>query len=76
MRHAIGRAGPNGCRIGWVAINRMQQSSVSRVALIVLAVIAAGAAMNWAAGILTPLVLALFLTVLIDSFARTGSAGL
>ena len=40
------------------------------MALIVLAVIAAGAAMNWAAGILTPLVLALFLTVLIDSFAR------
>ena len=48
----------------------MQQSSVSRVALIILAVIAAGAAMNWAASILTPLVLALFLTVLIDSFAR------
>ena len=48
----------------------MQQSNVSRVALVVLAVIAAGAAMNWAASILTPLVLALFLTVLIDSFAR------
>jgi AI-2 transport protein TqsA len=48
----------------------MQQSNVSRVALVVLAVITSGAALNWAAAILTPLVLALFLTVLIDSFAR------
>ncbi len=46
------------------------ESAVSRAALMVTAVIASGAALIWLSGILTPLVLALFLTVLIDSFAR------
>ncbi len=46
------------------------ESAVSRAALVVIAVIASGAALIWLSGILTPLVLALFLTVLIDSFAR------
>ena len=46
------------------------ESAVSRAALVVIAVIATGAALIWLSGILTPLVLALFLTVLIDSFAR------
>jgi predicted PurR-regulated permease PerM len=48
----------------------MEQSVVSRAALVVLAVIATCSALLWLSGILTPLVLALFLTVLIDSFAR------
>ena len=46
------------------------ESAVSRAALMIMAVIMSGAALVWLSGILTPLVLALFLTVLIDSFAR------
>ena len=43
---------------------------VARNALVILAVIACGAAMFWLRGIFTPLVLAIFLAVLIDGFAR------
>lgn len=42
-----------------------------RVALVVIAVVVAGAAFYWLNGILTPLALALFLTVMIDAMART-----
>ncbi len=45
-------------------------SAISRNALVVLAVIAAGAALYWLADILTPLALAVFLAVMIDGFAR------
>jgi predicted PurR-regulated permease PerM len=45
-------------------------SAVSRNALVVLAVIAAGATLYWLADILTPLALAMFLAVMIDGFAR------
>lgn len=45
-------------------------SSAARNALILIAVIAAGAALKWLAGILTPLALALFLMVMIDGCAR------
>ncbi|MDB5447385.1 MAG: conserved predicted permease protein [Phenylobacterium sp.] len=45
-------------------------SAVSRNALVVLAVIAAGATLYWLADILTPLALATFLSVMIDGFAR------
>jgi predicted PurR-regulated permease PerM len=45
-------------------------SSVSRNALVVLAVIASGAVLYWLADILTPLALAVFLAVMIDGFAR------
>ncbi|MBQ1543301.1 AI-2E family transporter [Caulobacter sp. CCUG 60055] len=42
----------------------------ARNALVVIAVIVAGAAFRWMAGILTPLALAMFLAVMIDSLAR------
>jgi predicted PurR-regulated permease PerM len=45
-------------------------SAVTRNAVVVLAVIAAGAALSWLADILTPLALAMFLAVMIDGFAR------
>jgi len=48
----------------------VDKSGVTQVLLVILTVIASVAAMIWATGILIPLVLALFLTVLIDSFAR------
>ncbi|HEY2658474.1 MAG TPA: AI-2E family transporter [Caulobacteraceae bacterium] len=44
-----------------------------RVALVVIAVVVAGAAFYWLSGILTPLALALFLTVMIDGLARVMS---
>lgn len=46
------------------------QSSVTRTAVVILAVIACGAALYWLRGILTPLALAVFLAVMIDGFAR------
>ena len=42
-----------------------------RVALVIIAVVVAGAAFYWLNGILTPLALALFLTVMIDAMARS-----
>jgi predicted PurR-regulated permease PerM len=45
-------------------------SAVSRNALVILAVIAAGATLYWLADILSPLALAMFLAVMIDGFAR------
>lgn len=45
-------------------------SSTGRNALVVMAVIAAGAALRWMADIITPLLLAVFLTVMIDGFSR------
>jgi len=45
-------------------------SAVSRNALVILAVIVAGAALYWLADILSPLALAMFLAVMIDGFAR------
>jgi AI-2 transport protein TqsA len=46
------------------------ESPVARNALVILAVIAAGATLYVLAGILTPLALAMFLAVMIDGFAR------
>jgi len=46
------------------------ESTVSRNALVILAVIAGGATLYWLAPILTPLALALFLAVMIDGLAR------
>ncbi len=45
-------------------------SITGRNALVFLAVVAGGAALYWMRGILTPLALAVFLAVMIDSFAR------
>ncbi|WP_309643077.1 AI-2E family transporter [Phenylobacterium sp.] len=45
-------------------------STVSRTALVILAVIATGATLYLLRGILTPLALAVFLAVMIDGFAR------
>lgn len=44
--------------------------TVSRNALVILAVIAGGATLRWLSDILTPLALAIFLAVMIDGFAR------
>ncbi len=46
------------------------RSSTTRNALVVLAVIATGAALLWMQAILTPLALALFLLIMVDGFAR------
>jgi len=51
-------------------------SSAGRNALILIAVITAGAALLWLSDILTPLALALFLMVMVDSFARVLRARL
>jgi AI-2 transport protein TqsA len=45
-------------------------SAISRNALVILAVIAGGAALYWLRDIFTPLALAVFLAVMIDGFAR------
>ena len=44
--------------------------SVSRNALVAIAVVVSGAAIYWLRGILTPLALAVFLMIMIDSFVR------
>ena len=46
------------------------QGATARNALVVIAVVVTGAAVYWLSGILTPLALALFLMIMIDSFAR------
>ncbi len=51
-------------------------SAASRNAIVFLAVIAGGAALYWMRDILTPLALAMFLAVMIDSFARVLTARL
>ena len=45
-------------------------SAISRNALVIIAVIVAGAALHWLADIITPLLLAVFLYVMIDGLAR------
>lgn len=45
-------------------------SSTGRNALVIVAVIAAGAALRWMTDIVTPLLLAIFLTVMVDGFSR------
>ncbi len=45
-------------------------ASAARNALVLIAVVVAGAALRWLGDILTPLALAVFLMVMIDSFAR------
>lgn len=47
-----------------------ESGNVERACLVILTVIAAGAALTWAADILTPPAMALFLAIVIDSFAR------
>jgi AI-2 transport protein TqsA len=46
------------------------RGTTTRNAVVVIAVILGGAALYWLRGILTPLILAIFLMVLIDGFAR------
>jgi len=48
----------------------VKPESIGRNALVILAVIAVGAALYWMRNILTPLALAMFLAIMIDSFAR------
>ena len=47
--------------------------TATRNAIVVLAVIACGAALYWLRDILTPLALAVFLAVMVDGFARVLS---
>jgi len=53
-----------------MATETHSRAATQRNALVVIAVIVAGAAFFWLGAILTPLALALFLMVMIDSFAR------
>ncbi len=46
------------------------KSATTRNTLVILAVVAAGAALAWMQAILTPLALAIFLMVMVDGFAR------
>ncbi len=46
------------------------KSATTRNALVILAVVAAGAALAWMQAILTPLALAIFLLIMVDGFAR------
>lgn len=48
----------------------LKVDNTARNAIVVIAVVICGAAMKWLTGILTPLALAIFLAVMIDSFAR------
>lgn len=48
----------------------VKPEGIGRNALVILAVIAVGAALYWMRNILTPLALAMFLAIMIDSFAR------
>src|SRR5271155_840333 len=45
-------------------------STTARNALVVIAVILAGAALRWMADIITPLLLAVFLAIMVDGFSR------
>ena len=53
-----------------MAAETASTSKTVRVASVIIAVVAAGAAFFWLSGILTPLALALFLSVMIDGLAR------
>jgi AI-2 transport protein TqsA len=50
------------------------EDPVSRNAMVIVAVVVAGAALYWLRGILTPLALAIFLMIMIDSFVRVLKA--
>lgn len=52
------------------AATRVRTEGIGRNALVVMAVIASAAALYWMRDILTPLALAMFLAIMIDSFAR------
>jgi predicted PurR-regulated permease PerM len=52
-----------------MATEPASQPQTMRVALVIIAVVAAGAAFYWLSGILTPLALALFISVMIDGVA-------
>jgi predicted PurR-regulated permease PerM len=52
------------------------RAATARNALVVIAVIVAGAALYWLGSLLTPLALALFLMVMIDSLTRALARGL
>ena len=45
-------------------------SRTSRNALVVIAVVVVGAALHWMSGIITPLLMAVFLAVMVDGFSR------
>ena len=53
-----------------MASDHVSPSQTVRVSLVVIAVVAAGAAFFWLRGILSPLALALFISVMIDGLAR------
>jgi AI-2 transport protein TqsA len=55
-------------------LQRTKDSLTMRNAVVVIAVVIAGAALKWLSGILTPLALAIFLLVMIDLLARNLKA--
>jgi predicted PurR-regulated permease PerM len=48
----------------------LAETAASRAALLVIAVVVAGAALRWMAPILNPLLLGMFLAIMVDGFAR------
>lgn len=53
-----------------IAQAKIHSDGIARNSLVILAVIASGGALYWLGDILTPLALALFLAIMVDSFAR------
>ncbi|HRD27601.1 MAG TPA: AI-2E family transporter [Caulobacter sp.] len=64
------KAAPAGARPAEGDPVTVRPEGIARNALVILAVIASAAALYWMRGILTPLALAMFLAIMIDSFAR------
>jgi len=55
-------------------LQRTRDNATMRNAVVFIAVVIAGAAFKWLAGILTPLALAVFLVIMVDGFARNLKA--
>ncbi len=53
-----------------MAMDFEPKSAIARNALVIIAVILAGATLRWMADIITPLLLAMFLAVMVDAFSR------
>jgi len=62
--------GPDLDDMAMKAPTSLPSSTVSRNALVLIAVVAAGAALYWLRGILTPLAMAIFLMIMIDGLKR------
>src|SRR5512140_1318478 len=70
VRTGVGIAASSPPRKPFMPAPDIAESTVTRNAVVILAVISGGATLYWMAPILTPLALAMFLAVMIDGFAR------